>query len=269
MGGIAVKLNVVRASRGVHWVKQGVRAFMKQPLAMIGLFFMFMASMSIATLLPFVGSIVAMMLLPGATLGLMAAAKESTLGKFPMPSILVMAFRAGQQRLRAMLVLGALYAGALLLVMGITALVDGGQFARLYLFGGKITEDLLSSSDFVTATWLAMGLYLPVSMVFWHAPGLVHWYGVSPVKSLFFSGVACLRNMWAYTVYSLVWMGIFLAMGLVVTTVAAVTGTPGLLSAVLLPSAMLIVAVFFTSIYFTFEDSFLPTESDNATLMKD
>lgn len=261
-----MKLNIVPASRGLHWVKQGVRAFFKQPLAMIGLFFMFMAAMSIATMLPFIGSVIAMMILPGATLGLMAASKESTVGKFPMPSILVMAFRAGKQRLQAMLILGALYAGALLLVMGITTLVDGGQFARLYLFGGKITDELLNSGEFVTATWLAMALYLPVSMVFWHAPGLVHWYGVSPVKSLFFSGVACLRNIWAYTVYSVVWMGIFLAMGLTVTTIAAVSGNPALLGVMLLPSAMLIVAVFFTSIYFTFEDSFVPSESDTPTL---
>jgi len=260
-----VKLNIVPARRGIHWVKQGIKTFFKQPLAMIGLFFMFMAAMSIATLLPFIGSVIAMMFLPGATLGLMAASKESTAGKFPMPSILVMAFRAGQQRLRAMLILGALYAAALLLVMGVTTLVDGGQFARLYLFGGKITDELLNSNDFVSATWLAMGLYIPVSMVFWHAPGLVHWYGVSPVKSLFFSGVACLRNVWAYAVYSAAWLGIFLAMGLTVTTVAALSGNPGLLGVLLLPSAMLIVSVFFTSIYFTFEDSFVPSDADTPT----
>ena len=242
-------------------MKQGIRAFFKQPLAMIGLFFMFMAGMSIATMLPFIGSMIALVLLPGATLGLMAASKETMLGKFPMPAILVSAFRAGTQRLQAMLVLGVLYAVGFLLIMGITTLVDGGQFARLYLLGGKITEELLTSSDFLSAMWVALALYLPLSMLFWHAPGLVHWYGVSPVKSLFFSAVACLRNFGAYTVYSLVWMGVFLAVGVAVTLIAAITGSPSMLSVVLLPVAMLIVAMFFTSIYFTFSDSFVDTDA--------
>jgi hypothetical protein len=28
-----------------------------------------------------------------------------------------------------------------------------------------------------------MVLYLPLSLLFWHAPGLVHWHGVPPVKA--------------------------------------------------------------------------------------
>lgn len=252
-----MKLNIVPARHGILWVKQGVRAFIKQPLALIGLFFMFMAVMSIASLLPYVGSVLALMLLPGATLGLMAATKESSQGKFPMPLVLVSAFRAGSQRLRAMLALGAMYAAGFLGIMAISALFDGGQFAQLYLIGGKITEEMMNSGEFLTAMWVAMALYMPLSMVFWHAPGLVHWYGVSPVKSLFFSGVACVRNMGAYTVYTLVWMGIFMLAGVVLTTIAAVSGNPALLSAMLLPVAMLIIAMFFTSIYFTFADSFL------------
>jgi hypothetical protein len=38
---------------------------------------------------------------------------------------------------------------------------------------------------------VTMALYLPISLLFWHAPALVHWHGISPVKSLFFSLVAC------------------------------------------------------------------------------
>jgi hypothetical protein len=47
------------------------------------------------------------MLVPAATLGLMAATQEAAKGKFPMPTVLISAFRAGRQRMRAMLVLGA------------------------------------------------------------------------------------------------------------------------------------------------------------------
>jgi hypothetical protein len=255
-----MKLNIVPARTGILWVKLGIQTFLKQPLALSGLFFMFMALMSVATLLPFIGSALALALLPAATLGLMAATQEATRGKFPMPSILVSAFRAGRQRVRAMMVLGVLYAVGFLLVMGISALFDGGQFARLYLVGGRITREMVQAPDFQLAMWAAMGLYLPLSLLFWHAPALVHWHGVPPVKSLFFSLVACVRNFWAFTVYGLVWMVVFILGGTLLTLVVSLIGSAELATAALVPAALVMAAMFFSSIYFTFRDSFVADE---------
>lgn len=255
-----MKLNLVPARQGLLWVRQGVRAFFRQPLALSGLFFLFIAIMSLASLVPLLGSALALGLLPAATLGLMAATEEAERGRFPMPTVLVSAFRAGRQRLRAMLVLGALYALGFLLVMGASALCDGGQFARLYLVGGTITRDMVLAPDFQLAMWVAMGLYLPLSLLFWHAPALVHWHGVPPLKSLFFSAVACLRNVWAFTLYGLGWLAVFLLGSVAVSTVGGLLGSPELAAAALVPSALLLVAMFFTSIYFTFRDCFVTAE---------
>ena len=257
-----MKLNIVPARTGIKWVKLGIQTFFKQPLALAGLFFMFMAIMSIATLIPFIGGALALAFLPAATLGLMAATKEATKGIFPMPSILVTAFRAGRAQLRSMLVLGALYAAGFLLVMGISALFDGGQFARMYLLGDRVSGDMILSSDFQTAMWVAMSLYLPLSLLFWHAPALVHWHGVPPLKSLFFSIVACFRNFGAFTVFGLVWAAVFMATGLVFTLLATVLGSPELVSVAMMPVALLMASMFFTSIYFTFQDSFATTDGD-------
>lgn len=257
-----MKLNIVPARTGVTWVKLGIKTFFAQPMAMSGLFFMFMAMLSLATLLPFIGSALALALLPATTLGLMAATQEASKGKFPMPSILISAFRAGRQRLNAMMVLGALYAVGFLALMGISSLIDGGQFAKLYLVGGKITEELVLQSDFQTAMWVTLAMYLPLSLLFWHAPALVHWYGVSPAKSLFFSLMACYKNGAALTVYGLVWAGLFLVVMLVVTLIAALLGNPTFAGLAMFPVALVLMAMFFTSIYFTFRDSFeaSPTE---------
>jgi len=151
-----MKLNIVPARTGLVWVKLGITTFFRQPLAFAGLFFMFMALMSVATLVPFVGSALALTLLPAATLGLMAATLEASKGKFPMPTILISAFRAGRERMRAMLTLGAFYAVGFLAIMGISTLFDGGKFARLYLLGGKITQELVSAPDFQTAMWVSL-----------------------------------------------------------------------------------------------------------------
>lgn len=251
-----MKLNIVPASEGAQWVKQGIQTFFRQPLALSGLFFMFMAIVSVLSIVPFLGSLLALVILPACTLGLMAATREAVAGKFPMPSIMASAFRAGKAKMRSMLVLGVVYALGVLLVMGASALADGGQFARLYLLGGTITREMVMEPAFQSAMWVALILYTPLSMLFWHAPALVHWHDMPPVKSLFFSGVVCLRNFRAFLVFGLVWMVIFLLAGVMVTLLATVIGGPEIAGVAMFPAAMLMAAMFFTSIFFTYQASF-------------
>lgn len=255
-----MRLNIVPARTGLAWAKQGMRMFFKQPLAMSGLLFMFMAVLSVASLVPVIGSALALALLPAATLGLMAATQEAERGKFPMPAILATAFRAGKQRAQAMMVLGAYYAVGFLLVLGASSLVDGGDFARLYLLGGKITEEAVTEPDFQLAMWTAMALYLPLSLMFWHAPALVHWHGISPIKAMFFSFMACWKNFGAFLIFGLVWMGLLMGLGLVITLVSALLGSPELAAVTLFPAMLIVVAMFFASLYFTFRDCFITDE---------
>lgn len=256
-----MKLNIVPARTGWLWVKAGLRTFWQQPLALSGLFFLFITAMSVASLVPYLGNALALGLLPAATLGLMAATREATLGKFPMPSILVSAFRAGRQQARAMVVLGVVYALAFLAVLGISALFDGGDFARLYLVGGTLTREMVESSAFQNAMWVAMALYLPLSLLFWHAPALVHWHGVPPVKSLFFSGVACVRNFGAMAIFLLGWLAVFSVVGMLLMLLSALLGQPDLMGMLMFPSAMLMAAMFFSSIWFSFRDSFVADDA--------
>lgn len=251
-----MKLQIVPARTGLQWVKSGMRTYLRQPMAMTGLFLMFLALMSVLAVIPRVGNLLALTLLPAATLGLMAASKEAANGKFPMPGIMLSAFRAGRQQLRAMLILGAIYAVGILLILGISATVDGGKFANLYLFGGEITAEDYYSAQFESAVLVAMALYMPMSMLFWHAPALVHWHGVPPVKSLFFSLVACLRNFAAFTVYNLSWLVIIVALGTLLAIPASLLENPETISLLMLPLTLLMAAMYFTSIYFTFQDCF-------------
>lgn len=255
-----MKLHIVPARTGLEWVRLGIRVFWRQPMALAALFFMTMATMSLATMLPLIGPAVALALLPSATLAMMVASAEASQGRSPTPALLLVAFRTGRQHLHAMLTLGTLYAVGFLGVMGLSALVDDGQFARVYLGGQPLTREMAESGDFQAAMWLALLLYMPLSLLFWHAPGLVHWHGVPPVKALFFSIVACLRNFWAFTVYGLGWMGVFLGAGiaisLLVTLLAAAGLGAGLAGGIMVATAMVLAAMFFSSVVFTFRDSF-------------
>jgi len=184
-----MNLNIVPAKTGALWVRQGIRTFWRQPLAMTGLFFLFMATISLVSLLPIGGSAIALALLPSLTLGMMAATQTATEARFPMPATLFLALKPGPRR-GPMLQLGAAYAGGFALVMAASMLVDGGTFARIYLGGESASPEVLGSEAFQSAVWVSMLLYVPLSMMFWHAPALVYWHGVSPVKSLFFSWMA-------------------------------------------------------------------------------
>ncbi len=263
-----MKLHIVPARTGIAWVKLGIRAFWRQPMALAALFFMTMAAMSLAAMVPLVGPAIALALLPSATLAMMVAAAEATQGRFPTPALLLVAFRTGQQRLRDMLVLGALYAVGFLGVMGLSALIDGGQFAQVYMGGAKLTPEVAQDPSFQSAMWLSMVLYLPLSLLFWHAPGLVHWHGVPPVKALFFSIVACVRNFGAFLVYGLGWAGVFLVGGIAIAMVSALLAVAGLGGAVtggiMVGTAMMMAAMFFTSVVFTFRDCFEPPHTPSA-----
>lgn len=257
-----MKLNLLAPKTGLLWIRQGIRLFLRQPLAMSGLFFMFMAVLSIASLIPLIGSVLALVMLPAATLGLMAASKEAEHGKFPMPVILATAFRAGRQRARAMMVLGALYAVCFMAVLGTSALMDEGEFAQLYLFGGPIDEELVSDPDFQLAMWVAALLYAPMSLLFWHAPALVHWHEVPPLKSLFFSAMACWKNKGAFFLYALGWFLILISAGLIVALSTSLLGNPAVAATIMLPLSLVLAAMFFSSVYGTFRDCFVqePTE---------
>jgi hypothetical protein len=248
-----MKLNIVPARTGITWVKLGIKTFFKQPLALAGLFFMYMAAATLASLIPVVGVVLALAIVPAATLGLMAATQEATKGKFPMPAILVSAFRAGKQRARAMMVLGFLYAAACLVIVSIVPL----------FFDVPASRESALTPEMQGVMLLVMVLYLPVSILFWHAPALVHWHGVTPLKSLFFSAVVCFRNAGAYALFGLTWMAVLIVVGLVVSMLAGLLASPEAAAALVMPAALLMAAMFSTSIYFTFEGSFDATPADS------
>lgn len=73
---------------------------------------------------------------------------------------------------------------------------------------------------------------------------------------MFFSIVACFRNFLAFTVFAAAWMGVMVGMVLTITTVSTLLDNPGLAGMLLFPALMLVASMFFTSLYFTYRDSF-------------
>lgn len=252
-----MKLNLVPARTGLQWVKLGIKTFFRQPLAMSGLFFMFMATVSVISLVPVLGTAISLALVPAATLGLMAASAEASQGRFPMPSLLISGFRAGPAQTRSMLILGAMYAAGLMLVLGVSALFATDMPVPVDVPSEEVSQEMVRTMLANQGMWVAMLLYLPLLMAFWHAPALVHWHGVSPLKSLFFSLLACWSNKGAMLIYFFGWVGVFMLAGLVMSLLGTLLGGSQVLNLILYPMVLLMASMFHTSIYFSVRDSFM------------
>ena len=246
-----MKLNIVPARTGILWVKLGIQTFLKQPLALTGLFFMYMAAVLVLSQVPVVGPVLGSMLVPAATLGLMAATAEAASGRFPMPTVLISAFRAGRQRARAMLMLGAIYT-----VGSLIASVLGNMLV------GEPAAPASDTPQFDPRMLVVLLLHSPLIVLFWHAPALVHWHGITPAKSLFFSGVAVFRNFGALLMFGFTWMAVFMVVGFAFSTVGMLIGGVAVARSVMMPTVLLLVAMFSTSLYFTFRDSFQADEEE-------
>jgi hypothetical protein len=275
-----MKLHLVPAKTGAQWVRLGLKTFWRQPLAFVSLFFLLMALISTLSVVPLLGSVLAPVLLPFMTLGLMVAtsvayADEQAGGngqagaqRPPGPAVFFGGFVALRAEWRPLVVLGLISAVYFVLAVLATALVDGGQLARAYLLDEALSPEVLASSEFQVARMVHLCLNLPLSLAMWHAPALVHWHRVEPVKSIFFSIVALFRNFGAYALFGIAWFGVFLLAGIAVGLIATVlvgvgavgagSGATAIGTVLIVGTALVLAAMSLASTWFTFRDSFDP-----------
>ena len=256
-----ISLNVVPARTGIAWVKLGIKTFFKQPLALGGLFFLNFALLQLLNLIPAIGFVLAFGLIPAFNAGMFVAVKLVEINKVPNPTTLFVAFKQSKEATKAIILLGAFYLVAYAVLITLFNLIYTDPSNAPLILEGKLNGKVFGNSDFQTASLLVLFLQLPIGMLFWHAPALVHWHNVPPFKALFFSWMACFRNLPAMVIYVFCWIGVFILGGLVLSMLALLTDSITIVSFITPAIALLIIAMFFTSIYFTFKDSFITPSS--------
>lgn len=262
-----MRLQTVPAATGTAWVRQGWRAFSQQPLAFSGLFAAFLFVIFVLTLVPLVGSLLLLALLPLGSLGFMIATREQLQGRLPLPRAFVEPLRQGPGKTRAMLVLGVVYAVASVLIITLSEWADGGALDELMqvLAEGKASPadvgERLADPRLELGLLLRFGLAGLLSIPFWHAPALVHWGTQGVAQSLFSSTVAIWRNKGAFLVFALTWFAVVLVFGAGANIVAGLLGQPQLIALLAMPASLLLSTVFYTSLYFTFADCFAEREA--------
>jgi hypothetical protein len=260
-----VKLQQVAPGRGTVWVRKGFQVFGRQPLGFASLFAAILFVSLLLSVIPLLGSIAALALAPAVSLLFMIASRRAAAGQTAMPGAIVELFQAGRTRVIALVKLGLAYVVATFLLFWLASLLDGGALASFFatLRDAKLTPETAAAR--VAEPGVQFGLLLRLlvlgvlSIAFWHAPALVFWGDPGWAKSLFFSTIALWRNKGAFTIYSLVWLALLMALLAIVSIGAGLFGSERV-ALVAAPLMLVFMTLFYASLWFTFADCFTPAD---------
>ena len=248
-----MQLTEVSAKTGYVWYRQGIWLFRRNPLGFLTIFFTYLIAMWAISLIPLVGAVVPLVLIPGIAVGFMTACRDTVAGKMVFPTVLVDGFRSyGASSAVRLLELGGIYVAALALVFAGSALADGGVLFKLMMSTQDVAPETLSASPLLKAGLVALACYVPVAMLFWFAPVLTAWHGVPPVKAMFFSLVTCWRNRGAFIVYGALWFATAIVVSLGLSLLMSAIGAREYAFTVLFPASITLTTMLYCSFYATY-----------------
>ncbi len=236
------------ARAGSVWVQQGWRIFRSQPVAFFAWTMFISMILMLASVTPPIGPIIFVVLMPLVTFVSLAACRTAVAGKRLQPALWLEPLRA-PRIVKRLLGMGALYmlvcllVGLLSFLPFMTEIADAVQSAAT-------TNNLLPLFEAArTPMTIFAVLYVLLAALFWYAPALVGWWGTPLGQSLFFSGIACWRNKWAFLVYGLVWGSIFIGIDLAATLLVAIGLPENIAASAQVPFNVIAGAVLYCSFY--------------------
>jgi len=257
-----MKLRLQPAKRGAEWARQGMRAFLRRPFSYIAIFGSVTLAFLLSRALGMPGAVLFWLATPLITLAFMLATQQVVQGGTPTLQVFALPLRQSRGRTRALWTLGALYAVAMGLTYAVVIVIAGEPLSTLgtAMEKGQTSPELMmevGSDPRLQAglLWLAAAT-AAVSVPFWHAPALVHWGGQGAAQALFSSTVACWRNKGAFLVYGLTGLAASMAVSLLVSLLFAPLGGAQLAAGAMATASLLLLMIFFASLYFTFVDCF-------------
>ena len=237
----------VPALHGALWVAHGYSLFRAFPVAWLMLFPLVWMAIFAMVVIPFIGPLIALVMMPGLTAGMMFAAGEAQHKRMPGPAALLMPLRA---RPRVQLALGFAYAASVFCAFFILLWVLPPATPRPSEMPHEPRE-MLAMLPLLAGALL---LYLPIMMAFWFAPALCHWHAMKPAKAVFFSFFAGMRNIRAFIVYGAVWLFLQVLAPMAASELAAALlpkgqATEFILALIFVPYGLVVACTFVCSYY--------------------
>lgn len=188
----------VAAGRGWSWIAEGFDFFRRDWGVWLAIAVIALVIFVGLALVPFLGSIAAMVLAPVFAGGLVIGCRAQDEGRALEVSQLFAGFR---ERFGPLVSIGAIYLGVTLVVALVVGLVTGaGMWATLGTQPGP--ERVAGAGVTLLLAMLVMlALLVPVFMAMWFAPALVVFHGESALEAMKASFVACLRNIGPFLLY--------------------------------------------------------------------
>lgn len=259
-----MRAQTLPAAAGWHWLTGGFAIFRRNPPILSLLVISYWFTVLLLNVVPVLGAVLASLLIPGLSVGLMQACRDLEQGRpVGMPTL----FGSLKDNPRTLISLGALYLAATLGIFGLSSLVDGGELLRFMLAASQADRDAVASGRLLLPASVVMLLLLPLLMAYWYAPVLAAWHRLPVFKSLFFSFVSCWLNWRAFCVYGLGLMlvGAILPGMLLGLLLALFPGAQNFLAAlVTVPLVLMVAPVIFASFYVSYRDVFIGGVSASA-----
>lgn len=191
---------------GMLWVKSGWRMFMLAPVPWTGMTALVFLVLMAVSMLPVVGVLAVHVLSPFIVAGYLAASRGGNAGE---PITFIYLAAGWRESRNTLLVIGAIYMLATLLIFYLVKFFTGGDMEALLLQAQNPAALTPEQAEQMVATALpAMGLgtllFAPLLMATWFAPGLVLFEGFPAVRALWWSLWACWVNWRPILLYSTV-----------------------------------------------------------------
>ncbi len=247
-----MKLRKAPALEGFQWARSGVDILRRQPLAHVALLLAMSMTLGLISSVPWIGPIAALVLLPSISAGWVFSSATVLAGVRTTPGRLIAPLAS--PRRNALLQLGVLHMLACVAVLWVADLLDPGFRTALGpALGnqdGVSEEATMQALELVRSGMLMRGaMLLPVALVFWHAPVILHRIGGSVARAVFASALTTWRNLPAFVVYGLSWLVADLLLSSVVGLIAAAIGQPQIVLLLVLPAAVLFASAFYASLH--------------------
>ena len=262
---MGLRLHTVRPIQGWQWIREAAALWRKRPLGFMSLFAFFLLTvLLLAVVVPVVGGVLGLILLPMLSLGFIIASRAALAGEPVHPLQFIEGFRhPDRSRRRAQWQLCASFAAVTTLLMLLAHWVDGGLFddwqrAMADSQGGRSPEldAIMADPRLVQGLVVRFGGAALLSLPYWHAPALVHFAGQGAAQALFSSTLAVWQARGAFVVYLLGWLAVAIGMGAALMLLATLLGMPSLLGVLVLPMGLILSTLFYVSLWFCFRDSF-------------
>lgn len=255
-----MQARTLTATQGWRWLAEAYAIFRKAPSRLGMVVMAYWLIVLLMNAIPLLGPILTSLLIPGLSVGVMNACRQTEREQPYEANILFSALKTEQKPL---LKLGGIYLLCSLFALTLSVVVDDGLLLSVMSGQTPLSDEILASSDFALAALLVLLTMLPVLMSYWYAPLLVSWHKLPMSKALFFSFIACLRNWRAFFAYSLSLFLFgavipFLALGFIS---GVIPDASSFLAALLIvPMLMIFAPTVLASFYVSYRDVFAVSE---------